>query len=128
MSDVTLPPPIEYPRPTMGDTQPFLVPAGPLQQDPTPSSEWMRAPNCPNNSTDCRITVTFLAVTTPVPPPVHDGTGVPQPPLVVKALPHGDCSVCKLSWDITRMPPGASGGPPVNHPPFVPPTVPPTTP
>jgi len=116
-------PPITYPPPNMGDAGPFLVPA-PMTV-PTPMAtavDWVRAPACPNNATDCRITVTMTAKTTPPPPPVTDGLGEAQPALVLKALPHGDCSVCKLSWDITRGPLGPADLPPAQG--VTPPTYP----
>ena len=86
---------------------PLLVPGTTATPPPIIGApDWMRSPNCPNNVADCRITVTMTPVTTPVPPAIHAGDGTAQPPLVLKALPHGKCSVCKLSWDITRGPLG----------------------
>ena len=123
MSDTFVPaggiPPVII-GPTTMETTPFLAP-GPLSTAPLPEAvDWRRAPACPNNATDCRITVTMTAKTTPPPAPVHDGLGTAVPTLVLKTLPHGDCSVCKLSWDITKSPPTTS-----TFVPAVPPVYPP---
>jgi hypothetical protein len=106
--------------PTTMHSEPFLAP-GTLSDTPLPEAvDWMRAPACPNNATDCRITITRMPVTTPPPSPITDGLGTGQPALVLKAIAHGDCSVCKLSWDITRSPPTTSTFVPV-EPPVYPP-------
>jgi hypothetical protein len=83
------------------------------------SSEWLRAPACPNTAQDCRITVTRQAVQTPIPSAVNSGDGVARPVLYVQSLPRGACSVCGLAWDIAGGPPGP------NEIPFVPDPVPP---
>jgi hypothetical protein len=98
------------------DPVPWLVPGAPAAPRQT-SDDWMRSPSCPNNATDCQITVTMTPVTTPPPAAIHDGFGNPQPPLTLRALPHATCKTCSLQWDITRMPAGPNELPPTPYPP-----------
>ena len=105
------------------DAVPFLVPGTQATAAYPSSDEWMRAPGCPNTGTDCRITITFQAVSSTIPVAVHTGEGEPAPPLVVRAVRKGACSVCHLTWDILKSPPGPNDFPLPVAPPIV--TLPP---
>jgi hypothetical protein len=117
-------PPFRHAEPVVpADAVPLLGPGAAAAI--TGSEYWVRSPNCPNNATDCRITITMTPVTTPVPPPTLDGSGTQQPPMSIKAQPHGSCSVCKLSWTVTQGPLGPNDLPPLT--PYPPPVLPTTT-
>jgi hypothetical protein len=102
---------------------PFLAPG--TQVAVPGSAEWLRAPDCPNTAQDCRISVTRQAVQNPIPPAIVSGDGQPHPPLYVQSLPRGACSVCGLTWNITKGPLGPNEVPFV---PVTPPTFPPVVP
>lgn len=110
------------------DAVPLLVPVGSgvVFASARGASDWMRAPACPNNATDCRITVSLEPAASPIPPPSYDGSGNPKPPLVANAKQQGTCSVCKLTWYITRGPLGPNDLPltPTSPPVITPPTPP----
>ena len=88
--------------------------------DPATAPDWMRAPTCPFNATDCRITI-VQPIDTALLPPVVDGTGDPVPPVMLTTPSKGSCTVCNLEWDITRGPLGPNELPPD---PYVPPVIP----